>query len=240
MRILSLWAKGHILHARIIIILSHCLLILIACFLGEKLSQKGLALSPLWIYLLIAVYFTACALYPSQRHRDNFSKRKLADLVVATSGFLLVLCMSCQLNQPVPLSQTAMANLPSAPPYYRYPEAQRLLDQFRSGERTHFNRKEKRIIKKEFNYQLLRYAKAKLTGDKEGSNDALAILMVCIVAAGLLVLLGGLACSLSCNGSEAAAVVVGVFGTVAIVAGAVILIRHISKKSKTPKATTMK
>lgn len=230
MRSLSLWAKYHVVTARIIIIISHCILIWIGYFLGNQLSHLGIALSPLWTYFLIALFFVTAALYPSGRSSKNYVKRKLCDFLAVACGFLLTISVVNNLNRSTAIYQTAEAVVPINPSSYKYAQAKNLLEQFEKGEKTKFTLKEKRVIRKEFKYQLLRYAKAKLVGNKNDTGDAAAIVLVCIAAAGLFFLLIGLACSLSCNGSEAAAWAVFILGTVAIVWGSVAIIRSINRK----------
>lgn len=233
MRKLSFWAKHHIVYARIIIVISHCLLIGIGYFLGKLALERNVALSPLLIYLLIGVFFLAAATYPS-KHTNTYRRRKLYDLIVASCGFGLVILGAYQLNAPVSNYQSANATSVVKPSPYKYAEAQKLLEQFKTGEKTKFSSKEKRIIKKEFNYQLLQYAKAKVTRNKIDGEQTVLIILACIAAVGLLYLLAALACTLSCNGSDAAAVIVGILGTAAIIWGLVAAIRAITrKKAKT-------
>jgi hypothetical protein len=142
----------------------------------------------------------------------------------------MVICVTYQLNKPVFVYETAQATTITKPSPYKYAEAKRLLEQFKNGEKTKFTAKEKRIIKKEFKYQLFQYSKAKVTGDKSNAETALLILLACIAAVGLFVLLAGLACNISCNGSEAAALILFIFGTAAIIWGLVKVIRSIQRK----------
>jgi hypothetical protein len=235
MRKLSLWAKRHTAQARIIIIISRILLIWIGYWLGTELSKSAIALSPLWIYFFISVFFVAGATYPVKMLSENYTKRKLYDLIIASCGFLMVLCFTSELNKPFITYQTAEASLPVNPSAYKYAEAKKLLEQFQKGEKTKFNAKEKRIIKKEFNYQLVQYAKAKLKSDKTTGEQAALIILACIAAVGLLYLLAAIACSLSCNGSDAAAVIVGVLGTAAIIWGLIAIIRKINHQKKKTK-----
>jgi len=238
MRKLSLWAKHHPAHARTIIIFSHCLLIYLGYFLGVQLLETNTVLSPLWLYLFIGIFFISGATYPSKK--GNYTKRKIYDLVVACCSFFMVLCLSNQLNTPVSVYETAHATTAVNPSPYKYAEAKKLLEQFKNGEKTKFTSKGKRIIRKEFNYQLLQYAKAKITGDKKSGEEAGLIILACIAAVGLFILLMGLACSLSCNGSDAAAIVVGVLGTAAIVWGLIALIRSIQRKKSHSKTVTLR
>jgi len=56
-----------------------------------------------------------------------------------------------------------------------------------------------------------------------------------IVALGLAALVGALACELSCNGSEGAALLVGIGGTALIIFLLIITIRAIKRGKKEPK-----
>jgi hypothetical protein len=230
MRKLSVWAKHHSVLARIIIIVSRILLFLIACFLGKQLTVYGIELSPLWIYFFIGVFFIAGATYPRQRSSSNYFKRKLYDGVVAACGFFITLSLVAQLDSPFASARATTVD----PSPYKYAEAKILLEQFKKGEKTKFTGKEKRVIKKEFNHQLIRYAKAKITGNKADAEQALLIFLACIAAVGLLYLVLALACTLSCNGSDAAAVIVAVLGLAGIIWGLIAVIRAINrKKAKT-------
>jgi hypothetical protein len=236
MRKLSFWAKHHPLYARVIIIIAHCLLIWMGYFAGSLLSESGTGLSPLWIYILIGICFITGAFYPSGKSSKNYSKRKLFEFVIAGCGFLLTVCLVNDLNKPFTFYQTAQAVVPTDPSPYKYSEAKTLLEQFQKGEKTKFTSKERRVIKKEFKYQLFQYTKAKITGNKEDEGHTVGIILICIAAVGLFILLSSLACSLSCNGSEAAAWIVFILGTAAIVWGTIALIRSISHKHETIKS----
>jgi hypothetical protein len=234
MRTLSFWAKHHPLYARIIIIISRCLLLCIAYFLGTRLVQSGVELSPLWLCFFVVVFFITGAVYPREPSTKNYAVRKRSDLIIACCSFLLMICVANDLNKPLPFYQTAQAVVPTDPLPYKYSEAKKLLEQFEKGEKKKFSLKEKRIIRREFNYQLLQYAKAKISGRKTDAGQTALIILACIAAVGLLYLVAALACSLSCNGSDVAAVIVGILGTAAIIWGLIAVIRSINhKKPKT-------
>lgn len=238
MRKLSVWAKHRPAYARIIIIISRCLLALIAYFLGTQLIKSGIKISPLWIYFFIAVFFFTAAFYPAERSSRTYAKRKWSDLIVASCGFFIVVCMSDQLNKPFSVYETTYAAKSIQPSLYKNPEAKKLLEQYQNGEKKTFTAREKRIIKNEFKYQLGQYAKAKLTGNKKSGDEVALIILACIAAVGLFFLLAALACSISCNGSDAAAIVVFVLGTAAIVFGLVMLIKSIKRKNRKSKSSS--
>ena len=232
MRELSFWAKHHPVNARLLIVVSRCLLLWIASFLGTEILRANISVSPLWIYFLVMLFLFICLVYPSKSSAANYVRRKWCDLVVCISGFFMALCFLVQLQTP--FYSTAQATVPLETPSYKYPEAQKLLEQFSSGEKTDFSRKEKRIIRREFNYQLLRYAKAKLTGNKEESGNAGLIILACVAAVGLFFLVLSLACTLSCNGSDAAAIVVALLGTAGIIWGLIAVIHSLRRKKSQP------
>jgi len=235
MRSISLWAKHHRQHARIIIIICRFLLICLACFLGTQLSQSAVMPSPLWTFFFMVVFFITGAHYPSERSAKNYRKRKLYDLIIASCGFLMAVCVTSELNKPFIGYQSVEATAAAVPSLYKFPEAEKLLKQFEKGEKIKFSARKKRIIKKEFNYQLLKYAKAKFTGNKSTADQTLLIILACIAAVGLLYLVAGLACTLSCNGSDAAAIIVAILGTAGVIWGLVAIIRSIKRKRSKAK-----
>lgn len=233
MRSLSVWARHHIAYARIIIIISRCLLIYIAYFLGTQVAQSGINLSPLWIYFFIILFFITCATYPLGKAAKTYKKRKLFDFIISASGFFMMLCWVCGLNQSTAVYETAHAAvLPGDTSLYKSSQAKNLIESFQKGEKTKFTAKEKRIIKKEFNHQLLQYAKSKVTGNTSTADQVALIILACIAAVGLFYLVAALACTISCNGSDAAAIVVLVLGTAAIIWGLVVIIRSILRKKR--------
>ncbi len=236
MRKLSLWAKYNPHFARTIIVVSHFLLICIAVKLGILSSSGGVQLSVWWVYFFITFFFVIALLYPTikktKKTKWNYIKQKSCDFLAALCSFCLVCCFVNQLNNNS-FSHTANAYIGTHTSTYKNAAAEKLLTDLKNGEKRFFSRKEKRIIKDEFKYQVKQYAKAKLTGNKKGGSDALLIILSCIAALGLITLVGGLACSLSCNGSEAASVIVLVLGTVGIIWGLIAVIKSIKKKHKT-------
>ena len=71
-------------------------------------------------------------------------------------------------------------------------------------------------------------------GKKADAEQVALIILACIAAVGLLYLVMALACTLSCNGSDAAAVIVAILGLAGIIWGLIAVIRAINrKKTKT-------
>lgn len=136
----------------------------------------------------------------------------------------------------------AYASIPAAVPadslLYKNPAAQTLLMQFEAGEKTTFTRKEKRILRKELNHQLVVYAKAAATGNHEKQSNAALIILAVLAAIGLLMAVAMLACSLACSGAEAAAILVAILGTAGVIWGTVAIIRSASRKKVPAPVTT--
>jgi hypothetical protein len=116
------------------------------------------------------------------------------------------------------------------------PTAQEILSSLQSGRNNKsLTRAEKRILKKEFRHQLKVYVAAKIKGDSSGADQALLILLAIIAACGLLYLVAALACSLSCSGSDAAAVLVALVGTVGVIWLLIYVIKQITHAKKKDK-----
>lgn len=97
------------------------------------------------------------------------------------------------------------------------PASEEILASIHENGKVHLTKQEKRILKPEFRKQLKLYAKAKLRGDKSSGEKALLIILTIIAALRLLYLLAALACSISCGGADALAVIVAVLDTAGIV-----------------------
>jgi Na+/melibiose symporter-like transporter len=99
-------------------------------------------------------------------------------------------------------------------------------------------KKENKQLKKEWKKQL-----RKIAPDKTGEKVWVKILLIVLTVAVAILLLYGLAllaCTLSCNGAEAAAWLVGILGLAGIMAGLFFVIRGIvgRKKKKEKQSST--
>jgi|SRR5687768_11013613 len=235
MRSLSRFAKSHPVQARIIIIVSHILLVLIAFYLSATLTHWGIRFSTLWLCFSLLGFFVVGMFYPRRQGGViiSYAKRKGFDFLVALSGFAVFFSTANFLNQPKESLTPVMAtHIPN--PLYKNPQAEKLLNAFASGEKNSFTKKEKRIIRQEFNHQVKQWVKAKISGDRsKGAQIALIILSI-IAALGLLYLVAALACSLSCNGSDVAAIIVGVVGAAAVIWLLIKVIKAINRKKREP------
>jgi len=240
MRTISNWARIHPVYARILIILFHLLGGLIAYFLAKEMFDRGIILPGVISGVLIFLFFVAVLLYPDRirgvkKSSWQYARQKSCDFLLAFCGFGLAcfFCNRVMFNQ-LPIYQSVRATMIIEKPLYKHAESKTLLDALKSGERKSkdLTRKEKRIQKDEFKYQLVRYADAKLHGDKAKSGDAGLIILAILGAGLLLYLVAALACNLSCNGSDAAALIVGILGTAGIIIGLIAVIHAIKRKGR--------
>jgi len=244
MKELSLWAQQHKWPARIILIFSHIALTLISIYWGFISFQKNIVINEAALYLLIIFYFLLYLLYPSggKQHffQNTYKVRLLFHGAMAVCSVLLVVTYVNSLQHATHMN-TATASVikvRGTNPGYNNPEAERLVKGFQSGEIKKFSKSERRILKEELKYQFHSYKKAKEAHQKKDATNAVIIILTIIGALIMLYLVAALSCSLSCNGNEAASVIVLVLGVAAIIFGCVAIGRSLKKKKKATAPAT--
>lgn len=245
MRHLSTWAKGHPIQARLIIIISHFLLGFLAYFIGNELRDLNITFSASVFFSISLIFIVVAFVYPHKKDRPvtfniryTYWFRKCCDMLVITSSFCLICCLANN-AQLTPVYDLHAANNLTVPAKTGKPTAEEILSSLQNGrDNKSLTRTEKRILKKEFKKQLKVYATAKIKGDKKTAEQALLILLAIIAAVGLLYLVAALACSLSCSGSDAAAIFVALIGTVAVIWLLVYVIKRISRPKEKEKTGT--
>jgi len=246
MRTISNWARLHPATARILIILFHLTLGLIAYFLATELFKRNLILPGIVSTVCILLFIASVLFYPDRirgvkKTNAGFIRQKTCDFLLAFCGFVLAIfiCNRVLFDQ-MPVTQPVQASIVIEKPLYKHAESKKLLDALKSGEidKKDLTRKEKRILKDEFKYQLGQFVDAKLHGDKARAGDAGLIILTIIGAGLLLYLVAALACTLSCNGSDAAALVVVLLGTAGIVFGLIAVLKAIKRKGRKKEEAT--
>jgi len=233
MKKISRWAKDHKWSARYIIIISHLILATLAVVTGVLLSSLNIAVSLSVLLFFIALYGIAFVLYPSRNKKKGFSdgnfyiRQKSCDFLLAASTFFMFVYMG---NHPdrlfqygSPLNATVVNNssLPgdSAVRSYKTIAAFSAAMKNENGNTLRFKERKKLL-------------KAQIKGIRKsdelsrGAKVALIVLSA-IVALFLLYGVAALACSLSCNGSGAAALIVGIGGGALVIWLLFITIRSI-------------
>jgi len=238
MKQISLWAKYHKTSARIIIVFSSLLLLIGGTITGSLLKDLNIILPKELLFAIALIYLIALIYYPVKSIKRKLTghnfyvRQKKMDCVLIASSFLLMACISNDGFKPlnaINIFQPAAASLPSTPGdslTTKYKSITAFSASLKDANGNSLKWKEKKK-------QLLHQVKAIRKADElsEGAKIALIILSV-IVALGLLALVASLACSISCSGSGAGAILVGVGGTALVVFLLVIAIRAINGKKK--------
>jgi hypothetical protein len=236
MKALSYWAFTHKWSARLVIVVSYILLNLLALFFATILEMAGIELPALLSYLLCIPFLVACILYPKRKrkaeYRNFYLRQKTMDAILACTSFLLVISFTNQslVQSKIPsyslshVFAAQPANEPVKPFSFIKKKAQEFSFLIR-----HWHQ-----IKK--NYAEIRQAYRDVS---PGGKFAL-IVLASLVAIGLLILVLGLSCNLSCSGNEGAALVVFILGVALITFGLVKVIRSIKVKRKGSTVTTIR
>ena len=241
MRKISLWAKHHRPQAIGSLIVLKLTLAALAVYLGSSLRDLNIKLPFAVFVAAVMLLSMAAKIYPSRKKRKIVSRdcfyvwQKSCDFVVAACSFTMIATLvNSNFNMPLTPVATA-ASVVTAPD----PTAEEILASLKYRDKSTLTKKEKRILKDEFKKEIKVYAVAKLKGHTSDAAKALYITLTIVAALGLLYLVAALACSLSCNGSDALAVIVGILGAVLVVWGTVALIRRITHgpKQKTEPET---
>lgn len=190
--------------------------------------------------------------------RSTYRRRKTCDLLIATSGFCLLCWLAGNpeslLGGLAPTSATATATAPKASTRaasstseaytqpaptadtgFRSPTAASILDAFSHGNKKYLTRAEKRILVKEFRHQLKAYSRAEKQGAGTTVLKIFLILLAIVAAVGLLYLVASLACTISCNGADALALVVAIVGATGVVLLFIVALKAILRIGKHKK-----
>lgn len=239
MKSISFLAKHNPWKARLIIVLSHILLIVIACWVGLKIFSYDFQLPAFLLYLFVLIFIIAAAFYPSVK-KKNYLRQKISDFSLAASTFCMIVCLANNQSVSTTIFNTTNASSNSSVVAGKEtPKAEQILASLKYRDKNTLTKTEKRILKKAFKDQLTIYAKAKLTGNKNAASDAALIILAIVAALGLLYVVVALACSISCNGSEGAAIVLAVLGSAAIILGLVLVIKRLNRGPREKEVETI-
>jgi hypothetical protein len=238
MRKISIWASHHIWATRFIIIGIYILLNFLGWMLGDLLGLLNIKIHVLSAYTTCFILLAGIAVYPSKKRGHRYKKfylvQKSSDLILAVSTFFLIVYVgnnffSSQTNNQNNVyaatgnSISTFTTKPSLHPI------KSLLSKIFHP--SYLNKNLKQKLKAKL-HELRRQYKDSTQGEK----IALIALSV-IVAAGLLYVLAALSCSISCSGSEGAALVVAILGTGLIIFLLVKVIQRINRGPKEKRIT---
>ncbi len=246
MKKISTWGKHNKAAARVIIIISSIILILLGLNLGYKLKEAGLLLPFSLFTGITCVYFISILVYPYKTLRIanhpasyNYVRRKTLDLVIAFCSFSMFLFVGNRPGGVIHLGNAVYAAVPLNSP-------SKEIKPFKSISSFSKSIKDEngKLIKWKERKKLLKEQLKSVKSSKDlsrGEKTLLTILSI-LVASGLLLLVGALACGISCNGSAAGAIIVGVGGTALIIWLLIITLRAINRakvkeKKREPDST---
>ena len=235
---LSLWARDHKWVSRFIIISIYVLLHLIGFCLGEALTVHHITLSASLFYAVAFLFFVGVAFYPSRERKPNYrhfyAARKTADTLLAVTTFLMIIWVANNISAwPFTANNTYAATIQPVKPVHKTPLLQRFFSMKNPIWKVlpRFDTDTKVFKKLKANVQTLRKA---YRDTSKGGKIALTILLV-LVAIGLVGLLAGLSCNLSCSGSDGLAILVGVVGTALVIFLFIRVIHRIYNGPRKPK-----
>jgi hypothetical protein len=211
MKSISLWGYHHKWAARAIIVLCYIVLNILALFLGDGLLAHGIEVNALWVYLFTGAYLSAFLLYPFRRERKRYRNfyrwQKTCDAVLVTTSFLILIsAANLRHSSNTPFQFPAARAV--APASIHPPKSVKV-------EKKEKNQSYIKSIKKKLSNTLQKF-RAYFKSRSLAGQIFLTVLAVMLAGLALYGILG-LACSLSCAGSDAAAAVVGILGTAAVV-----------------------
>lgn len=245
MKKLSYWAKEHKIHARIIIIASFIFLNALAFFTGHSLNQLGIFFLPGFLIGCFFIFLIALIAYPLKKQKGTKVKsslyyylQKSCDFILAASTFCMIVYLS---NRPENLFQfypQLKAFVITSPPKDSTVKHYKSIADFHSslldGKGNQLKWKERKKLLKEQVREI-----KKDNNLSKGEKIALIVLSV-LVAAGLILLVAGLSCNLSCSGSDALAAIVGIGGTAVVIFLLIWALRAINGKKRKRKLETGK
>lgn len=231
MKKISFWAKAHHWQARILIVVCYLLLTIIGTIIGLQLNDLSIQIPSWFMGSTIILFLAAGIIYPISNKR-TYLFRKTCDSILAVCTFLMIIFAG---NQYGGLSGWLVAaNSPNEV------QASVIKDSSKTGYKSiqaftsSMKDKDGKMLKWKERRKLLKTQLREIKKSDELSDGAKAgLTILCVVVAlGLLYLVAAAACSLSCNGAEAAALLVGIGGLAAVVVLFVIAIRAIYNKKK--------
>lgn len=230
MRKISLWAKYHRITAISSLVAIKLCLAFLAFYVGYSFLELDIHVPFSVFVIALLLLITIAWIYPSD-NKINWSKensymfQKACDFAIGACCFVMI---GTWVNNNVTLPLTPSAYASNSTTTIT-PTAEEILVSLKYRDKSTLTRKEKRILKEEFKKQLKLYVVAKLKKDKTAGEKTALIILTIVVTLGLLYLLAAICCSLSCNGADAAAAVIGILGLAAIIVGLFFVIRAITR-----------
>lgn len=222
MKKIAFWAREHKRAARFTIIACYLFLNIIGLFLGDLIHSFKIEFTPLFFGFVTLMTIFGWMIYPSKsrkyQYKNFFARQKSADLLLISATFLFIVYVGNSLNShrnsyPNSLQAASIVHTNTGTNVSANTVAKTNLS--------------KKSLRKKIRTEFKKLRKA--YKESSDSQKTIYIILAVLAAAGLVWLLSAAACSISCSGSEALAIVVFTLGLGGIVFGLVKLIQRITR-----------
>jgi hypothetical protein len=239
MKKISVWAKSHPWPARIIIVVSFILLNGLGIITGLLMRDIEIILPSAALLFFISLYAGSVLLYPRKKSALNgqaralfYRRQKTCDMLLVGSTFLMVVYLANHPGQVLNYSPPFTSVMAASAPLLKDSSLKTYLPikAFSASMRDESGKLLKWKVRKNMLKEQIRAIRH--SGEPSPGGKAALIILSVIVALGLITGVAFLACSISCGGSEALAIVVLISGTALVVVLLVHIIRKIMGKSK--------
>lgn len=227
---LSYWAREHKWQSRFIIVFSLIIMNVLGIITGLLFRDLDKVFSSWFLFISILFFCITCFAYPGKIRSNAYTLRKTCDAVLIGTTFLMFMYFGNRQVMPFDsaiFSASAVNSfaLPkdSTKTYKSLEEFKKSL-QDKNGKPLKWKER-KKLLKQQI--KEIKKDKTMSAGGKTGLI-ILCILLAVVLAYGVL----GLSCSISCSGSEGAAVVVAVLGLAGVALLTFFVIRSITRRSK--------
>jgi hypothetical protein len=238
---LSCWAKEHTWPSRFIIVFSFIIMNVLGIVTGLLLNDLDLVFPGWFIVLSVLTFGIAWLKYPGKKQlADKIERnrvyvfRKTCDTVLIGTTFMMFVYFGNRQVTPLNTIVFPASAVNSFPLPKDTTKAYKSPEEFRKSLKDESGKPLKLTERKKLLKQQLKAIKK----DKTTSEAGKVVLIILCVLLALVLAYGvaALSCSLSCSGSEGAAVVVALLGLTGIILLTFFLIRAILRGSKKEKA----
>ena len=224
MKKISIWAKHHVLIARLIISVIHLLLTLIAFYISQNIYFN---FSFFDLSIVVLILILGRIVYPFAR-KKSYELQKTV-LFITSTCFFLIVCFAMKHNFTMFSNQNALSavSLPSDSTNKKF-NAQKLISSLAYKDYKSMSRSEKRAFRKELGKEIKAYKKIPKP-HRPTAQDALLIFLIVVCGIGLLFGLSILICGISCGGIPAWAIILTLLGMGGVGIGLYFIIRKLHK-----------
>jgi hypothetical protein len=238
MHTISIWARDHKWTSRFLVSGIHIVLTGLAFYIGQALQDMSILFSNslFWGAMLSFIAIAAC--YPDKKTKKAYASASVYYMHQKTCDFLLpvfTFLMICFIgNSPgnLFLSSFTSQGASLVQPADRENSVKKTEDVKPAVRGLKLSRTERKALVRKLKTQI-KQAFQQVNEQKKNRGTKIALVVLAsLVSLGLLYLVAALACSLSCNGSEAAAIAVLVLGITGIITLLVVVIKAIFRTKR--------